>query len=245
MSFNSAYLRNPFNLFNRNFGQYLARPQAKAADLRIHRQEQRYIADNVLPLESLLLSRGKPIEYVPGRPETETTTLYLDTPAGTWSKGHSPLKFRCRSYQDPELWYFELKQRVNGVVDKWRQPVATSALAQMFAGPQRWAMVDRFIGSQPLQPVVAIRYRRVAFEWPNLRVTLDRDVSFYLVAPEAPYALGRRIGGVAGVIVEVKPTGQIPAWLAITLNECRINEFSKSKRALAARGGSAWTFSIS
>lgn len=98
---------------------------------RIHRQEQRYLVQDIAPLLNLLRVYSQPHEFVPGCPETEITSLYLDTPDGTWSKGNSSLKFRCRSYQDPALWWFEMKRRTEGTVDKWRRPMAVDTLPSL------------------------------------------------------------------------------------------------------------------
>src|SRR4051794_26846616 len=100
-----------------------ATPVAPTAQrLRIHTRERRYLLDDVAPVLRALRAQGAPIEYVPGRTETEVSTVYLDTTAGTWTLGLSPTKLRLRSYQDPQLWWVELKRRIEGIVDKWRLP---------------------------------------------------------------------------------------------------------------------------
>ncbi len=208
-------------------------------EAHIHRGEQRYLVNDALPLLRRLAAHGAPQEFVPGRPETEVTTIYMDTPEGTWSVGNSSVKFRCRSYQNPQLWWFEMKRRANTTVDKWRQPLATAALPELVTGETRWHALKSVIGARRLLPIVAVRYWRIAFEWPGLRVTVDREVAFHAVSPSAPHRLGEKIGGVNDFVVEVKPSAEVPAWLASELLHYPINQLSKSKRALEARSSAS------
>lgn len=202
---------------------------------RIHTKELRYIVERLEPLRRLVLAHAAPIEYVPGQPESLLTTVYLDTPEGTWSRGRSPVKFRCRTYQHPSLWWFELKRRIMSVVDKWRRPVAAPDLPDFINGRRRWARVERYTHRQPLIPLFGTRYFRTAFEWPGgLRLTLDRNVLYYTVDRRPPYRLISPIGGIEGYVVEVKSESAMPRWLADALAECHIDDFSKSKRALEA-----------
>lgn len=89
------------------------------------------------------------------------------------------------------------------------------------------------IGLQPLRPLVAVRYQRMAWQWEGLRVTVDRNVTFFAADPQAPPQLGACIGAVVGYIVEVKPLSKIPDWLKGELVYCPPSELSKSRRALA------------
>ncbi len=227
-------------LFNFALPKALGSPNPVAPNLLIHTRERRYWVEKIEPMRRLLLAHGAPLEYTPGRPETLLTTVYVDTPEGTWSQGISPVKFRCRSYQDPELWWFELKRRVAVVVDKWRRPVAASELAGLLTGANRSELIEHFTDGQPLIPLFGTRYYRTAFQWlDGLRVTVDRDISFHEVGRDAPYKFQRRLGGLEGFVIEVKADGMGPMWLAEALYECRINEFSKSKRALLALRGTS------
>jgi VTC domain len=96
--------------------------------LRIRTRERRYIVDDDAALERSLRAQGSPIEYVPGRSESEITAVYFDTAEGTWSRGLSPTKIRARSYGDPAYWWLELKRRQNERVDKWRRPLPAAEL---------------------------------------------------------------------------------------------------------------------
>ena len=105
------------------------------------------------------------------------------------------------------------------------------------SGAERWKVVTRVAQARPLLPIFGVSCRRIAFEWAALRVTLDRDVTYFEVAADAPLALGRRIGHVEGVVVEVKVGGAIPEWLATALEGSQARGYSKSRYALALGRG--------
>ncbi len=198
--------------------------------LQIHTRERRFLIQDPSAVEALLRSRGTPIEYVSGQPESRVTTLYFDTAQGTWSRGRGATKFRCKIYGDAPTWWFELKRRAGIVVDKWRRPVTAAELQEVLAGTRRGEALTRFVGVEPLLPLAAVTYRRTAFEWPGLRVTIDRDVRFHTVD-------GLEVEGLLGelnrMIVEVKCQGALPEWLVSPLRASRAKAFSKSKRVLA------------
>jgi hypothetical protein len=202
---------------------------------RIHTKERRFLFDDVTELERFLRERADPIEYVAGRPETQITTVYLDTPEGSWSVGKTKTKFRCKSYQDPNCWWFEVKQRRGVRVDKWRKQVDPKDLAPVLEGVQRGELLNRFIGRQPLIPLVAVNYRRIAFEIEDARITIDRQVSFYLAQSGVPWSIGRALGVKSGHVVEVKRDGGFPNWLRPAFEGHPRQRFSKSKWALLAR----------
>ena len=205
--------------------------------LRIRTREERFILDDVAPVDALLRTHGQPIEYVVGRPETLITTIYVDTPEGTWSQGLTQTKLRVRSYQDPEQWWFELKRREGIRVDKWRRPVSVASVLGTLTGDDRWMQVRRVVGQSPLVPLFGAQCRRTAFEWTGLRVTVDRDLTFFAIDRESPLAVSRRIGHLAGVVVEVKREGEVPEWLDSALEGFRAKGYSKSRYALALRAG--------
>lgn len=208
---------------------------APAIRTQIHTRERRYLFADVTELDRFLRARGRPIEYVAGRPETQITTVYLDVPQGSWSVGRTKVKFRCKSYQDPRCWWFEVKERHGVRVDKWRREIAPKDLGPVLEGLQRGDVLNRFIGRQPLVPLVAVSYRRIAFEIEDARITLDRDLSFYLAHPGEPWSIGRALGVKAGFVVEVKRDGGFPAWLRPAFVGHPRQRFSKSKWALLAR----------
>jgi hypothetical protein len=205
--------------------------------LRIRTREHRYILDDVAAIERLLREQGRPVEYVVGRPETVITTIYFDTPSGTWSQGHSPTKLRARSYQDPDQWWFELKRREGARVDKWRRPMSVGKILATLAGPDRWKPVNKIAGPSPLAPVFGVQCRRTAFEWVGLRVTIDRELRFFSVDEAKPLHLAQCRGSLAGTVVEVKREGEMPSWLDAVLTGSEAFGYSKSRYALALRDG--------
>ncbi len=214
-------------------------PPTAVTDARIrHRiatKERRYLFTDVRPLLAFLHAHGRPLEYVAGRTASDITTVYLDTIEGTWSAGFSPDKLRCKNYGDPEQYWFELKRRQGLKVNKKRQAVTAVELPEIMSGIRRGRALLRRVGTTPIVPLVAVRYRRIAFEWDGVRVTIDRSLRFHAAGGGAPWTIGRCIGSKQGFVVEVKCEGAIPAWLTPALGDRRPQLFSKSKWALAAR----------
>lgn len=205
--------------------------------LRIRTRERRYIVDDQLSLEAVLRAKGAPIEYQVGQTETEITTIYFDTAEGTWSQGRSQTKIRARSYADLAHWWLELKRRQNERVDKWRKPLPAAKILENLAGEHRWKRLIRHVGPVPLIPVFGVRCRRTAFEWLSLRVTLDRELTFFTADPGAPLQLAQRLGHVDGLVAEVKCEGDIPEWLQPALEGCLAPNYSKSRYAMALLAG--------
>ena len=201
----------------------------------VRHQERRFHLADARTLLGLLRGRGAPLEYVPGRPASDVTTVYLDTPFGTWSAGRTRHKLRVKNYDDPTQSWFEVKHRRGVQVDKRRQPVAPSELPLVLVGTQRGPLLRRLVGRAPLLPLVAVRYRRIAFEWNGLRVTVDRDLRFHAVGTGTPWTVGACIGRRRGYVVEVKCDGPPPEWLRAALCGAHTQKFSKSRWALAAR----------
>jgi hypothetical protein len=210
-------------------------PMAPAIRTVVRHQERRFHLADARELLALLRQRGAPLEYVAGRQATDITTVYLDTPWGTWSAGRSRTKLRCKNYDDPSAYWFELKHRKGLQVDKRRQLVAPGELPSVLVGTRRGPALRRVVGRAPLIPLVAVRYRRIAFEWPGLRVTVDRDLHFCAAGSGTPWTVGRCIGRKRGYVVEVKCEGPMPAWLRAPLRGGVSEPFSKSRWALAAR----------
>lgn len=213
-----------------------------AIRLRIKTRERRYILTDVTALEALLRVRGIPIEYAPGQPESEITTVYFDTPGGTWSTGQSRTKLRARSYQEPSAWWFELKHREDGRVDKWRCPMSPEQVSETLTGERRWRTARNLVGEQPLVALFAVRCRRTAYEWPGLRVTLDRHLTYHAVDAARPLDTGAQIGWMDGIVVEVKCPRGVPSWLHPVLDAFAAPDFSKSRYALALMRGDARPF---
>src|SRR6266496_4197662 len=214
-----------------------SRAIGSGARLHISTRERRYILQDEAPVEQVLRSRGAPVEYQPGRSETEITTVYLDTAEGTWSRGLSQTKIRARGYQDSACWWLELKWRQDERVDKWRQPLPAEAILENLAGGRRWERLEALVGEAPLRPCFAVRCRRTAFEWDGLRVTLDRAVEFSAVDPARPLEPSRRLGWLDGLVGEGKCVGEVPAWLQPVLAGSLATSYSKSRYAGALLAG--------
>lgn len=205
--------------------------------LRIKTRERRYILKDDSALVAALMERGAPLEYVPGRQVTEITTIYFDTAEGTWVNGKSKFKIRTRNYQDPEYWWLEVKRREVDRVDKWRRPLKASILIDMLKGKRGWKSLTKHAKRQPLRPIFGVRCHRTSWEWPNLRVTLDRGLAFYDVDKADPLTIGKKRGWLNGIVAEVKCAGKPPAWLASVVEKDEVKRFSKSRYALALLAG--------
>jgi hypothetical protein len=198
--------------------------------LQIHTRERRFLVEDPTVVEGLLRARGEPIEYVPGQADSSIRTVYLDTAEGTWSCGRGSTKFRSKNYDDGATWWFELKRRVGLVVDKWRRPVSPDDLRKVLDGTRRTEALSRFVGAEPLVPIAVVSYRRTAFEWTGLRVTVDRQVRFHRADGLRP---GAQLGELRSAIIEVKRDGPLPEWLIGALKGRRAKGFSKSKKAIS------------
>jgi len=102
--------------------------------------------------------------------------------------------------------------------------------------------------STPLRPSVLVNYRRNAWqdEGESLRVTIDRELAFFLATdttwPGSPRLereyLGPKIGSDPEFIVEVKSLGSLPSWLGDLLlsqagDPVRTSKFLAASEALA------------
>ncbi len=101
---------------------------------------------------------------------------------------------------------------------------------------------DRYV--DPLEPSCLVNYRRTSYQNADasLRITVDQRLSCF-VPPEGLFTveeplvrerLGRPSFEEDGVILEVKATGALPAWLERTLDEAGIAPLSFSKFATAS-----------
>jgi len=144
-------------------------------------------------------------------------TLYLDTPEGTWSRGHGRSKVRLRNYNGERDWWVEVKPNSTGQVTKHRRIVQAQ---------------DRDILEQ-LVPVAGVSYFRTEFEDDRspLRVTLDRKVTFWQVPRNLQMAMGGEgvpVDKLPAQVLETKSTQEMPGWLPLP----RRWNGSKSRTAL-------------
>jgi len=150
-------------------------------------------------------------------------------------RGHkNRFKLRIRSYTD-ELDYprfFEIKRRINTIINKSRARVMDRDVPTLLAGlslpPQNYTadmdsinQFQLYMKNIAAKPTVLIRYIRQAFEGNSqnrVRVTFDRKLAYCVTnRPEV------RLGGrgwqpnpftLNGVILEIKFTNNYPAWLS-------------------------------
>jgi len=150
-------------------------------------------------------------------------------------RGHkNRFKLRIRSYTDEPDYprFFEIKRRINTVINKSRARVMDRDVPVLLAGlslpPQNYTadinainQFQLYMKSIQARPMVLIRYMRQAFEGDSenrVRVTFDRELAYCTTnRPEVrlggggwqrnPYTLG-------GVILEIKFTDRYPAWLS-------------------------------
>ena len=150
-------------------------------------------------------------------------------------RGHkNRFKLRIRSYTDEPDYprFFEIKRRINTIINKSRARVMDRDVQTLLAGrslpPQNYtADIDTinqfqlYMKSIHAKPTVLIRYRRQAFEGDSenrVRVTFDRELSYCVT--DRPVV---RLGGTGwqrnpftegGVILEIKFTNRYPEWLS-------------------------------
>jgi SPX domain protein involved in polyphosphate accumulation len=160
-------------------------------------------------------------------------------------------KLRIRSYTDEPDYprFFEIKRRINTIINKSRARVMDRDVPTLLAGlslpPQNYTAdigtINQFqlymktIGARPM---VLIRYMRQAFEGTSenkVRVTFDRQLAYCVTnRPEVrlggrgwqrnPYTSG-------GVILEIKFTNSYPAWLSQMVKYFNLEQQSISKFA--------------
>ncbi len=183
-------------------------------------------------------------------------SLYLDSDilqlCQESMRGHkNRFKLRIRSYTDEPDYprFFEIKRRINTIINKSRARVMDRDVPTLLAGlslpPQNYTAdigtINQFqlymktIGARPM---VLIRYMRQAFEGTSenrVRVTFDRQLAYCVTnRPEV------RLGGrgwqrnpftLGGVILEIKFTNSYPAWLSQMVKYFNLEARSISKFA--------------
>ena len=190
-----------------------------------------------------------------GERETIVRGAYLDLPDRSLTRRslatpQDSQKVRYRHYETPTLVrmtiehnvlvWIEVKVRLGDLVTKervqFRGVLLPRLLARQEPPPDDASALAELLGRGPLEPVVAVSYRRLAFEHPegNLRVTIDRDVAFQ--RPEAPGESGPDIGVLEGCIVEAKSSAPLPEWMTSALAGAPPSSISKFESAVRALG---------
>ena len=165
-------------------------------------------------------------------------------------RGHkSRFKLRIRSYTDEPDYprFFEIKRRINTIINKSRARVMNRDVPTLLAGlslpPQNYtADIDTinqfqfYMKGIGARPIVLIRYMRQAFEGNlenRVRVTFDRELA-YCVTNQPEVRLGgrgwqRNPFTLCGVILEIKFTNNYPAWLSQMVKYFNLQARSISK----------------
>lgn len=220
---------------------------------RIVRREIKY---EVSPREAAVLE-DRLGEHLPRRDRfqpsigTIVKTVYLDHPDGSITRRclaqpDESTKVRYRRYEDPSnrfptsevsVW-IEIKSRVGDLVTKDRvlyPGFGLDALLDRRAPVPDCPRLAELLAYDRLVPIAHLSFLRIAFEEPDdsLRVTIDRQL---VVWP----ARARPSDGVPldVSIVELKPVGDVPDWLASLVDRPPdpISKFELAVHALGLTG---------
>lgn len=171
-------------------------------------------------------------------------------------RGHkNRFKLRIRSYTDEPDYprFFEIKRRINTIINKSRARVMDRDVPTLLAGlslpPQNYTADINSINQFQLymknigaRPTILIRYMRQAFEGDSenrVRVTFDRELS-YCITNRPEVRLGGRVWQrnpltIGGVILEIKFTNRYPVWLSQMVKCFNLEAESISKFASSIR----------
>ncbi len=184
-------------------------------------------------------------------------SLYLDTPDlnlyhGTVEGHKSRFKLRMRTYSDhPDSpVYVEIKRRNDRVVQKTRACVDRVSAKRYLAGhsvlesisdeatasafEEFSALVRRFNA----RPIARVRYSREAYEatgFEPVRITFDTNLS-HAAARDGDLShngQGWQSNDPGGVVLEVKFTGRLPAWIVQMVRRFELQKQSVPKYVMA------------
>lgn len=207
--------------------------------------------------------------------EYPVLSVYLDSPSRellrhTLIKQIDRHKLRVRTYREYHEStaglpaFFEIKRRINGVVHKTRARVPPEIADSLLWGER--ALVDergkcdaatRTNVNEFLQlssrisadPVIGICYMREAYEGVSaqrIRVTLDRDLHYGMLAPPGE---GQRDmwwpTDPGGVILEIKFTNSYPFWMADMLRRIEVVRRGVCKYVICSRAAGTSTVGLS
>ncbi|MBI2896485.1 MAG: VTC domain-containing protein [Deltaproteobacteria bacterium] len=223
---------------------------------QVHRELKYRVDEAEASRLEAIFEREVPLRpRIRGQRETLVRGVYLDFSDHSLTRRSlaSPTdneKVRYRHYESPSLFrgtieadvmvWLEVKVRKGDVVTKeriaFRGPLMPRLLDGEEAAPEDAPALSALLARGQLQPVVAVRYRRAAFELPDgsLRLTVDRDVAFQ--RPEHPGHKTPDVGQLGGCVVELKATGGIPGWLSEAMRPHPTSEISKFETAVRATG---------
>jgi hypothetical protein len=181
--------------------------------------------------------------------DTPTLNLYQFTRAGLQER----FKLRVRYYdQQPEgLAFVEVKEKRSGQTYKWRFQ-ADKQFAAGVLGGQRSRQIDEALcnGGNHLAlaefcrrqdalraaPKLIVTYEREAFnsrDEASVRITFDRRITANAFGRDSAWRVppyGVNVGGLS-VVLELKYSGELPAWLQEIVARFGLNRTSYSKFA--------------
>lgn len=182
-------------------------------------------------------------------------SIYWDSPefALFWEKIEGikyRRKLRFRRYPDGEGAYVEIKQRTDRTLQKRRVRWPLERVFETFGadGATSWTgpAVEHPVASEALflchqyrlRPVMGIRYRRRAFFGtyePDLRITLDARVQYHArdLDLSRPFETGKYLVDPRLIILEIKFTERVPAWLCKLVSRFRLQVVRLSKYCTA------------
>lgn len=172
----------------------------------------------------------------------------------------SRFKLRIRTYDDlPESpIFFEVKRRINSVIVKSRAKTKRANFDDLVHGfssslnlsKDNQAALNQFFlyrDSINARGVVKIKYRRKAYEGVDdnrVRITFDRNICC-----NTTHKWDVKVGGQGWVpvqtnkvVLEIKFTGQYPAWVARMVNCLGLRQQSLSKYTTSVNQGSLLRF---
>ncbi len=161
--------------------------------------------------------------------DSQDLMLYQQTVGGEKNR----FKLRLRTYSDHanSPVFFEVKRKINNIVQKRRARVARPQAAEFIeqringSAPDEPVEPDEdlehFAGHMELtaaRPVIRVRYLREAYEskaGDPVRITIDTDLMHAVtLGPDVEHASGRWVSTpVDGVILEIKFTERFPSWI--------------------------------
>ncbi|MEE9297355.1 MAG: polyphosphate polymerase domain-containing protein [Phycisphaerae bacterium] len=244
-------------------------PDDRGRSNKWQRYEAKYLISEVQAAEIRRYCR----DYLPADPHASresgcrypVLSIYLDSASRellrqTIDKQANRFKLRARTYRrydeppDGATAFFEVKRRVDGIMEKTRVPVGPEQRDALLwngrASFDHWGEAKDGGGPEVTEffdlrarvgadPVLGIFYMREAYESASaerIRITLDRDLRYGLLARPGsgeqdmwwPVETG-------GVILEVKFTNSYPFWVANMLRRVEIMRRGVCKYAICSR----------
>lgn len=181
------------------------------------------------------------------------SSLYLDSPdqrlARMTREGmRNRFKLRIRSYSDAadSPIYFEIKRRIDGVIDKTRIRLHRAEALALLEGRLRPSEAARgealhdletFMGlaeKTGAQPMVRVRYEREAYQATHgepVRLTFDRQLSYAFTSTPnfMVHGPGWSFVPTQGIIFEIKFPDYFPFWVDELIHGCQLQRVSIAK----------------